>query len=125
MLTPDSSDQEEEVPQHPELPANLQLIEEQLQVEQIPPFIPQQPIAQIAPIIMAAQPQKKFCVPPTFFGKDDEDGVDWLQRYEDTGRYNSWGEPELLQNCGRYIEGACRKWFRCLTPAPTHWLDQA
>ena len=66
MLTPDSNGQKDELTQHPELPTNLQLIEDPLPVVQIPPFIPHQPIAQIAPIIMAAQPQKKFCVPLHF-----------------------------------------------------------
>ena len=72
---------------------------------------------------MALQPQRKFCTPPTFYGKPDEDGVDWLQRYEDTATYNNWTHVEKLGNFGRYIEGACRKWFRCLIPQPTSWED--
>ncbi len=70
-----------------------------------------------------AVPQIQFCTPPTFHGKDDEDGVDWLQRYEAAGRFNNWGVGELFTNFERYSEGACRLWYQCLAPAPTQWED--
>ena len=70
-----------------------------------------------------AAPQVQYFTPPTFLGQDDEDGVEWLQRYEAAGRYNNWTETELFSNFERYIEGACRLWFQCLAPAPTQWED--
>ena len=72
---------------------------------------------------MAATPQIQYCDPPTFHGKDDEDATEWLARYEASGRYNNWDDPALFTNFERYIEGACRQWFQCLVPAPTHWED--
>ncbi len=70
-----------------------------------------------------AAPQVQYFTPPTFLGQDDEDGEEWLQRYEAAGRYNNWTATELFTNFERYVEGACRLWFQCLAPAPTQWED--
>lgn len=34
------------------------------------------------------------------------------------------GYADLLQKFGRYIEGVFKKWYRCLSPPPTHWQNQ-
>ncbi len=68
-----------------------------------------------------AVPQVQFFTPTRFHGKDEEDGVEWLQRYEAAGRYNAWTPRELLTNFERYIEGSCRQWYQCLTPVPIQW----
>ncbi len=65
---------------------------------------------------------QKFKEPPTFFGKLDEDAVDWLSEYENTGRYNRWGPEELRNNFWVYLEGTAKKWLKCLQ-APAHWED--
>lgn len=56
---------------------------------QPPPQVPQLIAQPIQPLpIMAGQPQIKFQTPPTFRGAPHEDAVEWLNRYETTGRYN-------------------------------------
>ena len=60
---------------------------------------------------MANRPQIKFLSPPIFKGLPDEDALDWLDRYEKTGAYNRWGNPELRENFNMYLDGAARKVF--------------
>ncbi|KZR96172.1 Uncharacterized protein APZ42_009648 [Daphnia magna] len=50
-------------------------------------------VAPLNTVGMAAQ--IKFQTPPTFTGRDGEDVVSWIHRYEKVGRYNRWGENEL------------------------------
>jgi len=78
----------------------------------------------LRPVPIKTFPQRKFCSPPTFYGKQNEDVVDWIQRYEDSATYDNWTDAELVQHFGRYIEGVCRKWFRCLSPPPKVWRNQ-
>ncbi|KAK4013443.1 hypothetical protein OUZ56_025998 [Daphnia magna] len=61
-------------------------------------------VAPLNPVGMAAQ--IKFQTPPTFTGRDWEDVVSWIHRYEKVGRYNRWGENELRDHIERSLEGA-------------------
>ncbi|KAK4025075.1 hypothetical protein OUZ56_010578 [Daphnia magna] len=58
---------------------------------------------------MAAQ--IKFQSPPTFGGKDGEDVVQWMHRYERIGRYNRWGDEELRDHVELSLSGAAQKWY--------------
>ncbi|KAK4012401.1 hypothetical protein OUZ56_021500, partial [Daphnia magna] len=58
-----------------------------------------------------ATPIHKFIPPPSFSAKPGENAVDWLDRYELTGKYNRWGDDELRSNFVMYLEGTARKWF--------------
>ncbi|KAK4013273.1 hypothetical protein OUZ56_025507 [Daphnia magna] len=61
-------------------------------------------VAPLNPVGMAAQ--IKFQTPPTFTGRDGEDVVSWIHRYEKVGRYNRWGENELRDHIELSLEGA-------------------
>ncbi|KAK4045753.1 hypothetical protein OUZ56_033664 [Daphnia magna] len=65
-------------------------------------------VVPLNPVGMAAQ--IKFQTPPTFTGRDGEDVVSWIHRYEKVGRYNRWGENELRDHIERSLEGAAGKW---------------
>jgi hypothetical protein len=71
---------------------------------------------------MAAQ--RKFISPPTFSAKPGENALDWLERYELTGRYNRWDAAEMRANFVMYLEGTARKWF-LFSNVPADWDDQA
>jgi hypothetical protein len=73
---------------------------------------------------MAAQ--IKFQTPPTFTGRDGEDVVSWIHRYEKVGRYNRWGENELRDHIELSLEGAAGKWYACMEATgnlPNAWSD--
>ncbi|KZS02379.1 Uncharacterized protein APZ42_000603, partial [Daphnia magna] len=59
--------------------------------------------------VMAAQ--IKFQSPPTFGGKDGEEIVQWMHRYERIGRYNRWGDEELRDHVELSLSGAAQKWY--------------
>lgn len=71
---------------------------------------------------MAAQ--HKFIPPPCFSAKVGENAVDWLERYELTGRYNHWGNQEMRANFVMYLEGTASKWY-LFSNLPGDWEDQA
>ncbi|KAK4013671.1 hypothetical protein OUZ56_026223 [Daphnia magna] len=58
---------------------------------------------------MAAQ--IKFQSQPTFGGRDGEDVVQWMHRYERIGRYNRWGDDELRDHVELSLSGAAQKWY--------------
>ena len=66
--------------------------------------------------------QRKFKEPPTFWGRKDEDAIDWLENYENIGQYNQWGPDELRGNFWMYMDGTAKKWLKCLT-VPARWDD--
>ncbi|KAK4012408.1 hypothetical protein OUZ56_021507, partial [Daphnia magna] len=70
-----------------------------------------------------ATPIHKFIPPPSFSAKPGENAVDWLDRYELTGKYNRWGDDELRSNFVMYLEGTARKWF-LFSKIPATWRDQ-
>ncbi|KZR96940.1 Uncharacterized protein APZ42_008445, partial [Daphnia magna] len=56
-----------------------------------------------SPVVMAQRPpapELKYRAPPIFYGRKDEDAVDWLERYESTALYNRWGAAEMAENFG-------------------------
>jgi hypothetical protein len=65
----------------------------------------------------------KFIAPPTFQGRSDEDVLEWLTRYESIGVYNRWADADLHANFPMYLDGAARKWYRCLAVVPDDWPD--
>ena len=82
---------------------------------------------EVGQIIQPAPPpprtmQRKFVSPPKFRAGQDEDALEWLERYEATGAYNQWQNDDLATNFGMYLEGAARKWFVCTT-LPNDWGD--
>lgn len=77
------------------------------------------------PVAMAQRPpppQLKYQAHPIFYGRHDEDAVDWLERYESTALYNRWGAEEKRENFGMHLDGTARKLFLC-AGAPTVWED--
>ncbi|KAK4003766.1 hypothetical protein OUZ56_005521 [Daphnia magna] len=81
-------------------------------------------VAPLNPVGMAAQ--IKFQTPPTFTGRDGEDVVSWIHRYEKVGRYNRWGENELRDHIELSLEGAAGKWYACMEASgnlPAAWSD--
>jgi hypothetical protein len=69
------------------------------------------------------RPQMKFIAPPIFQGRQDEDVLGWMTRYESIGLYNRWADADLFANFPMYLEGAARKWYRCLAAVPAEWQD--
>lgn len=81
-------------------------------------------VAPLNTVGMAAQ--IKFQTPPTFTGRDGEDVVSWIHRYEKVGRYNRWSENELRDHIELSLEGAAGKWYACMKATgnlPNAWSD--
>ncbi|KAK4027288.1 hypothetical protein OUZ56_016299 [Daphnia magna] len=81
-------------------------------------------VAPLNTVGMAAQ--IKFQTPPTSTGRDGEDVVSWIHRYEKVGRYNRWGENELRDHIELSLEGAAGKWYACMEATgnlPNAWSD--
>lgn len=69
-----------------------------------------------------ARPQLKFHEPPKFWGRPDEDALDWLTRYETIGHYNRWAAEDLRTHFIMSLDGAALKWYRC-ADLPVTWDD--
>ena len=61
----------------------------------------------------ALRAKTKFKSPTTFNGRESEDAVAWMDRFEKTARYNRWTDADKLDNFEMYLEGAARKWYAC------------
>ncbi|KAK4017391.1 hypothetical protein OUZ56_032703 [Daphnia magna] len=75
---------------------------------------------------MAAQ--IKFQSPPTFGGKEGEDVVQWMHRYERIGRYNRWVDNKLRDHVELSLSGAAQKWYSYKEAAgqrAAEWEDDA
>ena len=61
---------------------------------------------------MALSPKAKmkYKSPPVFYGKEGEDPVAWVERYEKVARYNRWTDEDLKDNFEMFLDGAARKW---------------
>jgi hypothetical protein len=71
---------------------------------------------------MARRPQMKFKTPPVFYGKSDEDALQWMERYESIGDYNRWTNDDKAHYFQMSLEDASLKWFKC-TNLPQNWED--
>ena len=58
---------------------------------------------------MAAQ--IKFIQPPLFAGKEEEDVIEWMERYEKIGTFNRWGDAEKRTHVELSLTEAAQKWF--------------
>ncbi|KZS10243.1 Uncharacterized protein APZ42_025350 [Daphnia magna] len=75
---------------------------------------------------MAAQ--IKFQSPTTFGGKDGENVLQWMHRYERIGRYNRWGDDGLHDHVELSLSGAAQKWYSYKEAAgqlTAEWVDDA
>ena len=59
--------------------------------------------------------------PSVFHGTQEEDGQDWLERFEELADMNKWKGANKLTCVKSYLEGTARKWFRIKKPAS--WED--
>ena len=59
--------------------------------------------------------------PSAFHGTQEEDGQDWLERFEELADMNKWKGANKLTCVKSYLEGTARKWFRIKKPAS--WED--
>ncbi|KAK4017290.1 hypothetical protein OUZ56_032237 [Daphnia magna] len=81
-------------------------------------------VAPLNPVGMVTQ--IKFQTPLTFTGRDGEDVVSWIHRYEKVGRYKRLGENELRDHIEMSLEGAAGKWYACMEASgnlPAAWSD--
>ena len=62
--------------------------------------------------------KKKFGRPPTFSGRDEEDVVDWIRRYESVARYNGWSQQDHHDNLEMYLKATAEKWYNCILQRP-------
>ena len=70
----------------------------------------------------------KYKSPPVFYGKEGEDPVAWVERYEKVARYNRWTDEDLKDNFEMFLDGAARKWYACREDAdkiPERWSNPA
>ena len=79
-----------------------------------PPAAPRPPDQEpYVPPVMDNRALMKSKKPPTFYGRDGEDSIAWMERYERTGRYNRWTDQELRFFFEAYLDGAAQKWYTC------------
>lgn len=60
---------------------------------------------------VADQVKMKYKAPPTFYGKEGEDAIAWMERYEKIAKYNRWSTRDLKDNFEMFLDGAARKWY--------------
>ena len=51
--------------------------------------------------------------PSTFYGKDGEDALAWVDRYEKIAKFNKWTQQEMKDNFVIFLDGSALKWFLC------------
>ena len=60
------------------------------------------------------RPARAYKEPPTFSAKKGEDGMEWIDRYEQVATYNNWNGAKLLASVVMFTEGAARTWVERL-----------
>lgn len=56
-----------------------------------------------------------------FYGTQEKDGQDWLERFEELADMNKWKGTNKLTCVQSYFEGTARQWFRI--KKPSSWDD--
>ena len=59
--------------------------------------------------------------PSIFYGTPEEDGQDWLCRFEIISDASGWGDQQKISYVKLYLEGTARQWV--LVNEPANWKD--
>ena len=65
----------------------------------------------------------QFAHPGVFSGSENEYAMDWIVKYEDTCKFNSWSEKEHFV---MFLEGTAKLWYyylRRINKLPSTWED--
>ena len=63
----------------------------------------------------------KLREPSTFYGTPEEDGQNWLSRFEIVAKANGWGEEQKASYVKLYLEGKAGSWIE--VNEPESWED--
>lgn len=61
--------------------------------------------------------------PSVFWGKDDEDAVDWLRRFDYCAKFNFWDDVEKVAVFPMFLAGTAESWYSTLLSIPNTWPE--
>src|SRR6266540_1586480 len=78
---------------------------------------------QFAKALKDASLSQKLVEPEEFYGKVEEDLLDFLKKFEEASEVNNWSNKCKIKLTSRYLKGNAKFWFEDL-PETTYWTAE-
>src|SRR6266498_3333595 len=115
----DSSDSEFE---NSDLELNINIPLEPENLENIENLI-KMDAKQFAEALKDADLSQKLVEPEEFYGKVEEDPLDFLKKFEEASEVNNWSNKRKIKLISRYLKGNAKFWFEDL-PETNYWTAE-
>ena len=66
---------------------------------------------------------QKLVEPEEFYGKVEEDPLDFLKKFEEASEVNNWSNKRKVKLIGKYLKGNAKFWFEDL-PETKYWTAE-
>src|SRR6266542_2917986 len=86
-------------------PENLENIENLIEID----------VKQFAEVLKDAGLSQKLVEPEEFYGKVEEDPLDFLKKFEEAFEVNNWSNKRKIKLISRYLKGNAKFWFKDLS----------
>src|SRR6266542_210252 len=97
----------------PLVPENLKNIENIIDMD----------VKQFADALKDAGLSQKLVEPEEFYGKVEEDLLDFLKKFEEASEVNNWSNKRKVKLIGKYLKGNAKFWFEDL-PETNYWAAE-
>src|SRR6266498_3440379 len=94
-------------------PENLENIENLIEMD----------AKQFAEVLKDAGLSQKLVEPEEFYGKVEEDPLDFLKKFEEASEVNNWSNKRKIKLISRYLKGNAKFWFEDL-PETNYWIAE-
>src|SRR6266542_3522453 len=94
-------------------PENLENIENLIEMD----------AKQFAETLKDAGLSQKLVEPEKFYGKVEEDPLDFLKKFEEASEINNWSNKRKVKLISRYLKGNAKFWFEDL-PETKYWIAE-
>src|SRR6266498_249108 len=94
-------------------PENLENIENLIEMD----------AKQFAEVLKDAGLSQKLVEPEEFYGKVEEDPLDFLKKFEEASEVNNWSNKRKIKLISRYLKGNAKFWFENLSEI-TYWTAE-
>src|SRR6266496_3956432 len=94
-------------------PENLENIENLIEMD----------AKQFAEALKDAGLSQKLVEPEEFYGKVEEDPLDFLKKFEEASEVNNWSNKRKIKLISRYLKGNAKFWFEDL-PETNYWTAE-
>ncbi len=78
---------------------------------------------QFADALKDAGLSQKLVEPEEFYGKVEEDPLDFLKKFEEASEVNNWSNKRKVKLIGKYLKGNAKFWFEDL-PETKYWTAE-